>query len=151
MHTFQFMSDTIAYYARTLGGGKSDLFKINVSYSIKVLPSGSSFLTAEELNEIYPKRLSTRLDFNKGISTLSSDQNEIIWFVSNRVLARKNINVLLWVREEEDNIITMARTSEIIRSMRLAGLDESKISISSQRIKPETSNRGGVIEILLFK
>jgi hypothetical protein len=95
--------------------------------------------------------LSTRLDFNKGISTLSSDQNEIIWFVANRVLTRNNINILLWVREEEDNIITMARTTEIIRTMRLVGLDDTKISISSQRIKPEIGKQGGVIEILLFK
>ena len=92
-----------------------------------------------------------RLDFNKDISTLSSDQNEIIWFITNRVLAKKDIKILLWVREEEDNITTIARTAEIIRSMRLVGMDDSKISISSHRIKPELSKQGGVIEILLFK
>jgi len=92
------------------------------------------------------------LDFYKGISTLSSDQNEIIWFVSNRVLARDNIHILLWVREEEDSMVTTARTAEIIRTMHLVGLDESKISISSERIRPEKSEgTGGVIEILLFK
>lgn len=147
---FSIYGDTIAYYARG-NDGKSNIFKVNVSYSNNVLPAGSKFLTVEELNEIYPKRLSMRLDFNKGISTLSSDQNEIIWFITNRILAKKDIKILLWVREEEDNIVTIARTAEIIRSMRLVGLDDTKVSISSHRIKPELSKQGGVIEILLFK
>lgn len=147
---FSIYGDTIAYYARG-NEDKSNIFKVNVSYSINVLPTGSKFLTVEELNEIYPKRLSMRLDFSKGNSTLSSDQNEIIWFITNRVLAKKDIKILLWVREEEDNIVTIARTAEIIRSMRLVGLDDTKVSISSHRIKPELSKQGGVIEILLFK
>jgi len=149
---FSIYADTVAYFARSFGGKSTDLFKLAVSYFNNVLPPESTFLTAKELNEIYPNRLSTRLDFYKGISTLSSDQNEIIWFVSNRVLARDNIHILLWVREEEDSMVTTARTAEIIRTMHLVGLDESKISISSERIKPEKSEgTGGVIEILLFK
>ncbi|HCZ36430.1 MAG TPA: hypothetical protein DHV26_10950 [Cytophagales bacterium] len=147
---FSIYGDTIAYYARG-NEEKSNIFKVDVSYSINVLPAGSQFLTVEELNEIYPKRLSMRLDFSKGNSTLSSDQNEIIWFITNRILAKKDIKILLWVREEEDNIVTIARTAEIIRSMRLVGLDDTKVSISSHRIKPELSKQGGVIEILLFK
>jgi hypothetical protein len=147
---FSIYGDTIAYYARG-NEDKSNIFKVDVSYSINVLPTGSKFLTVEELNEIYPKRLSMRLDFSKGNSTLSSDQNEIIWFITNRILAKKDIKILLWVREEEDNIVTIARTAEIIRSMRLVGLDDTKVSISSHRIKPELSKQGGVIEILLFK
>lgn len=147
---FSIYGDTIAFYARS-SDNKSNLFRANASYSINVLPPGSTFLASEELNEIYPKRLSMRLDFNKNISTLSNDQNEIIWFVSNRVLTKNNINILLWVREEEDNLITMKRTAEIIRTMRLVGIDDKRISISSQRTKPELNEQGGVIEILLFK
>lgn len=147
---FSIYGDTIAYYACG-NENKSNILKVSVSYSINVLPAGSKFLTVEELNEIYPKRLSMRLDFSKGNSTLSSDQNEIIWFITNRILAKKDIKILLWVREEEDNIVTIARTAEIVRSMRLAGLDETKVSISSHRIKPELNTQGGVIEILLFK
>jgi hypothetical protein len=147
---FSIYGDTVAYYASSLGG-KSNLFKVDVSYSSNVLPAGSKFLSIEELNEIYPKRLSMRLDFNQGVSTLSNDQNEIIWFVTNRILTKKNVNILLWVREEEDNIVTMARTAEIIRAMRLVGMDDTRVSISSQRIKPELNKAGGVIEILLFK
>ncbi|MBN8577719.1 MAG: PD40 domain-containing protein [Cytophagales bacterium] len=147
---FSIYGDTIAYYARS-AGNKSDIFKTKVSYSSNVLPAGSKFLSAEELNEIYPTRLSMRLDFSQGNSTLTNDQSEVIWFVANRILNKKDVNVLLWVREEEDNIITLTRTTEIIRTMRLVGLDDERVSISSHRIKPDANKQGGVIELLLFK
>jgi len=149
---FSIYADTVAYYARNFGGKGTDLFSLKVSYVSNVLPIGSSFLTEKELNEIYPKRISTRLDFNKGISTLSNDQNEIVWFVANRVLSKSNIQILIWVREEEDSKNTIERTAEIIRALKLVGFDESRISVSTQRTKPEVSKSGGgVIEILLFR
>ncbi len=149
---FSIYADTVAYYARNFGGKGTDLFTLKVSYVSNVLPSGASFLTEEELNEIYPKRISTRLDFNKGISTLSNDQNEIVWFVANRVLSKTNIQILIWVREEEDSKNTLERTAEILRALKLVGFDESRIAVSTQRIKPEVSKSGGgVIEILLFR
>ncbi len=149
---FSLYADTVAYYARNFADRGTDLLTLKVSYVSNVLPTGSSFLTDEELNAIYPKRISTRLDFNKGISTLSNDQNEIVWFVANRVLAKDNIQILIWVREEEDSKNTLERTAEIIRALKLVGFDESRISVSTQRTKPEVSKSGrGVIEILLFK
>ncbi len=149
---FSIYADTVAFYARNFGVKGTDLFTLKVSYVSNVLPAGSNFLTEKELNEIYPKRISTRLDFNKGISTLSNDQNEIVWFVGNRVLSKSNIQILIWVREEEDSKNTLERTAEIIRALKLVGFDESRIAVSTQRIKPEASKSGGgVIEILLFR
>ena len=149
---FSIYADTVAYFLRNFGGRGTDVLTLKVSYVSNVLPSGASFLTEKELNEIYPTRISTRLDFNKGISTLSNDQNEIVWFVANRVLSKSNIQILIWVREEEDSKSTLERTAEIIRTLKLVGFDEARVSISTQRTKPEVSKSGGgVIEILLFR
>jgi hypothetical protein len=149
---FSIYADTLAFFACSLGGKTMDIFKLPVSYFNNVLPPGSKFFTSEELNEIYPQRLSTRLDFTKGKSTLSSDQNEIVWFVANRVLSKSHIHILIWVREEEDSKNTIERTAEIIRALKLVGFEESRIAVSTERAKPEVSKSGGgVIEILLFR
>lgn len=148
---FSIYADTTAYYSHGIGGKQSSIRNVKVSYVSNVLPAGSTFLSDEELNAIYPKRISTRMDYNKGISTLSSDQTEILWFVANRVLQREGIQILVWVREEEDSKTTLERTTEIIRALRLTGLTEDRISVSTQRVKPEQSKSGGgVIEILLY-
>ncbi|MBX2945175.1 MAG: PD40 domain-containing protein [Cyclobacteriaceae bacterium] len=149
---FSIYADTIAYYSRNHGGKGIDLFSLKVSYVNNVLPAGSSFLSEEELNQIYPKRISTRLDFNRGISRLSNDQNEIVWFVANRILSRTGLKILIWIREEEDSKVTIERTNEIVQALRLVGLEPSRVFISTQNVKPELNrNGGGVIEILLFK
>lgn len=148
---FSIYADTVAYYIRGDAEKQSLIHNLQVAYVSNVLPEGSTFLTEEELNAVYPKRISTRMDYNKGVSLLSSDQNEIIWFVANRVLQREGIQILVWVREEEDSKTTLERTSEIVRALRLTGLTEDRISVSTQRVKPEQSKSGGgVIEILLF-
>jgi len=149
---FSIYADKIAFYSSRITGEQSSMHTLQVSYVSNVLPAGSTFLSDDELNSIYPKRISTRMDYNKGISTLSSDQNEILWFVANRVLQREGIQILVWVREEEDSKTTLERTTEIIRALRLVGLAENRISISTQRVKPEQSKHGGgVIEILLYR
>ncbi|WKZ60952.1 MAG: hypothetical protein QY309_05580 [Cyclobacteriaceae bacterium] len=148
---FSIYADTTAYHSQGVAGNQSSIKNLQISYVSNVLPAGSTFLSDEELNAIYPKRISTRMDYNKGISTLSSDQTEILWFVANRVLQREGIQILVWIREEEDSKTTLERTTEIIRALRLTGLTEDRISVSTQRVKPEQSKSGGgVIEILLY-
>ncbi|MBX2963584.1 MAG: PD40 domain-containing protein [Cyclobacteriaceae bacterium] len=149
---FSIYADTIAYCARDLSKRGLNLYGFQVSYVINVLPSETRFLTDEELSEIFPKRISTRLDYNSGITSLTADQTEIIWFLANRILTRKDVSVLIWVREEEDSRSTLERRADILRALRLVGFDESRVSFSTDRIKPEVSKSGGgVIELLLFK
>lgn len=149
---FSIYADTVAYFSRSAANQPSAIHSVRVSYVSNVLPIGSTFLTDEELNSIYPARISTRMDYNNGVTTLSADQNEILWFVANRIAEHPGVQLLIWVREEEDSKTTLERTTEITRALKLAGLSDDRIFISTQRVKPEQSKTGGgVIEILLFR
>lgn len=145
-------NDTLACFPKRISGESVDIFLSSKSYLSNILPGGSVFLSEQELDKVYPKRISTILSFSKGSAKLTGDQQEVLWFISNRIINYDHVKVMMFVRTEDERRFTELRAAEMIKVFKLSGLEESRIYISTDRSKPKLEiKEGGQIEILLFK
>lgn len=149
---FSVYGDSVAYLASNRGSGTSDLYRARLQTVASTLPDGKRYLTKDELPEIIQPGVLTPFVFEKGVLTVSSAQNEVLWYVANRVLSKENIHLQVIVEEEESSANSAKRVSEIVGTLKLAGISERRIQTVTEDVaKPRANANMGKISVRLFK
>lgn len=144
-------NDTIAFFPRNLNTGHSDIFESHRIFMDEILPGNSKFLTDEELDKIFPKRVSMNLHFKMESTKITEDQKEVIWFLANKIIGLEDVNVLLLSKEEENPLVSGQRFKEIVGVFKLAGLEESRILTHTLAKRKVANTENRTIEIILFR
>jgi len=149
---FSIYGDSVAYLASNRGNGTSDLYRTRLQTVANTLPDGKRYLTKDELPEIIQPGVLTPFIFEKDVLTVSSAQNEVLWYVANRVLSKDNIHLQVIVEEEESAANSTKRVSEIVSTLRLAGIPDKRIqTVTEDAAKPHSNGNMGKISVRLFK
>jgi hypothetical protein len=147
---FSVYGDSVAFFTSNRENQFSDIFKVNVSSEVNILPAGKKYVSEEEWNSIIGATIVKQLTFDNDQKTLTSGQKELLYYIAKKLLPTKDVNIHLLVKEQESSDATRMRLREIYGELRQEGLDGFRIYEQQKESSIKTSNRG-VIEILLFK
>jgi hypothetical protein len=146
---FSIYGDSIAFLASNRDGKMADLYQAKVSQTKTILREGQRYLSAEEWNTAIGKNVSGALAFPHQSTLLTAPQKELIFYIVNKILLKKDVQFHLVVKEEEDPTVTTQRITAIRDELKRQGVDQSRIH-TEQVLAIEKTSRG-VVEIRLFR
>lgn len=148
---FIVVNDSLSYFSSNREGELADIYQSSITSQVSPLPEGLRYLSDEEVNDIYRKKIDRQLKFDAEVASITNAQKELLWFIANGILLNPDIYIHLLVVEEEDSQRTTKRLTEIIKLFRIAGLEEARVILSTKKAKHQLSKQGSLIEILLAK
>lgn len=146
---FSLYGDSVAYFASNRDGKFADIHKVKVSLARTILAKGQRYLTAEEWSSVIGKNVSRKISFGNMDTSLTEPQQELIFYIVNKLMLEKDIRFHLVVNEEEDPRLSQTRLQAIYGQLRKSGIDE--VRIYDEQVATAKRSEKGVIEIQLFK
>jgi hypothetical protein len=146
---FSIYGDSVAYFASNRDGHYADIYRTRILKRKTILENGQRYLTLDEWNTTVGKNVNYTFTFPKMNSKLTAPQQELVFYIVNKLMLERDIRFHLVVKEEEDKEMTKARLRFIFDSLKQSGIDPTRIE-DEQVSEPLKSNRG-VIEILLYR
>jgi len=121
---FSMQKDSTAYFVSNRGGRSDDIYRTKA----KLRPSAASvvYLTEKEVEELLGFKVIRKIEFAPKVFTVSSAQRELIFFVANKLVGKRDIRVQLQYFDKEDEL-TARRLTEVISLLVSAGIDGSRI------------------------
>jgi hypothetical protein len=147
---FSIYGDSVAFFASNRDQQLSDIFSVKVSEKIGLLPAGYRYLTQDEWNASIGKNVLRKLTFEPEVTTLTSAQKELLYYISNKVSAMSDVSFHIIVREEENPDFTRSRLKAIYGELRQHGMDSNRIR-EEQNPQAIKTGKSGVIELMLYK
>lgn len=146
---FSIYGDTVAYFASNRDDKYADIFQVRVSEAKSILAPGQRYVTASEWDNLVGKNVSAEFIFPNQSSHLTGAQQELIFYIVNKLMLQKDIRFHLVVREEESEEQSTERLKEIRNQLMKSGID--KVRINDQQIFKTEKTQRGVIEIMLYR
>lgn len=146
---FSIYGDTIAYFASNRDDKYADIYKAKVMQGKSILGEGQTYLTSNEWNDLIGKNVSAEFVFPHRASMLTAAQQELIFYIVNKLMLQKDIRFHLVVKEQEDAVFSKERITAISNELKKSGIDASRINVE-QIFEIENTQRG-VVTIRLFK
>lgn len=140
--------DSIAFVSSNKFGGLADIYFTKVGNSLTPLLN-RQFLTKAEVDALIGKSVSRKIVFQKGVSSLSSEQKEILYYIANNLLAKTTIKIQLITFGDDDSNIMSERLNLITRQLSEDGISNKRI-YSVVQVEDGEMNSVGV-EILFFR
>lgn len=148
---FSIYGDTVAYFTSNRDQQLSDIFKVDVSATNALLPSGKKYLTQAEWNSTVGKNVLQQLTFQNRNKTLTSAQKELLYFIAKKISDNKDIGIHLVVKQEEDADLTKTLLKEIYGELRQAGIDSNRIWEEQLKESIKVSENTSLVDIMLYK
>jgi hypothetical protein len=146
---FSLYGDTLAFFASNREGRYADIYQATARKARTILKQGQRYLAAEEWNSIVGKNVSTDFVFPHRSAVLTPGQKELLFYMMNKLMLKKDIQFHLEVKEEETAALSQERLKAIYDHMKQLGIDPSRIFIE-QVAKASQSGRG-LIKLRLFQ
>lgn len=140
---FSIYGDSLAYFASNRDGRYADLYQVAVTYRRTVLSDGQRYLSADESNRVLGGAVSGELTFLPRTSSLTGAQQELLFYIGNKLQLQKTILLHLVVLEEEHPETTNARIKAIRDYLVQSGIAEERI-IDEQVERPQASPNGKI-------
>lgn len=147
---FSIYGDTVAYFASNRGGKLADIYKVNVMLGDEVYAITQRYLSEKEMNETLGGKVSRKITFEKNAVELNAAQKELLYFISNKLLRRTDINFHIVVAEENDRKLSEQRQTSIYDFLRQSGIESYRIQMGGKP-KNNVKSTKGVVELILFK
>jgi hypothetical protein len=146
---FSIYGDTVAYFASNRDSKYADLYKARVNQTKTILQKGQRYLTTEEWNSTVGKGVNRSITFPKKAATLTSAQQELIFYIVNKLMLERDVRFHLVAKLEEDPVLTKTRLQLITDALKKSGIDAARIS--TEQLETISKSDRGVIEIQLFR
>jgi hypothetical protein len=146
---FSIYGDSVAFFASNREGNMADIYSAKVTQQQTILTKGQHYLNTEEWGNLIGKKISSSISFPPEITTLTEPQQELIFYIANKLMLEKDVNFHLVVAEEENPEMTKARLQSVTNHMTKSGIDASRIR--NEQVASIKKSDKGMIEIRLFK
>jgi hypothetical protein len=146
---FSIYGDSVAYFASNRNSEYADIYKTRILKRKTILEKGQRYLTTEEWNTTVGKNVSHALTFTKKATQLTAAQQELIFYIVNKLMLERDIRFHLVVKEEEDPALTKARLKSIFDALKQSGIDPTRIM--DEQVTEIVKSDKGVIEVLLYR
>jgi hypothetical protein len=146
---FSIYGDSIAYFASNRDGAFSDIYEVKVRSARSVLKEGQRYLTREDWNRQIGGAVSNEIIFPAKSSKLNASQQELLFYIANKLQLQKNILIHLAVMEEEDPRLTSVRLKAISEELVQSGIGEERIIVD--QAESRANAKTGRIEMRLIE
>ena len=146
---FSIYGDSVAFFASNRDNKYADLYRVKVSQAKTILEKGQHYLSREEWNLNVGKNVSQHITFPYKEAGLKAAQQELLFYIVNKLMLQRDIRFHLVAREEEDPELTKKRLKALYDELKRSGIDPGRI-YTDQLSAVQKTNKG-VIEIQLFQ
>lgn len=146
---FSTYGDSVAYFASNRDGRYSDIYEVRIVPSRSVLAPGQRYLSDAEWRHELAGAVSSEVAFAAGRTTLTPAQQELLFYIADRLQLQRSISFHLIVLEEEDEMNSEKRLRVVQQHLSMAGIDAGRI-ITKQIAEPKKA-AGGRIMIRLVE
>lgn len=148
---FSIYGDSIAYFSSNRSGRYADIYRINVVPGHDVLPFGQRYLTPEEVSRALGANVSRKIIFEKNTATLTAPQEELLFFIADKLNEDRTVNLHLAVIEENNPQLSEERLQAIASHLRESGVESVRLLLTNSDRAKKVNNDHTTIELLLFK
>lgn len=146
---FSLYGDSLAFFASNREGKYADLYQTTAAQGKTILGNGERYLTSEEWNSFVGKNVSADFSFPHKSTVLTTGHKELLFYIVNKLMLKKDIKFHLVIREEESAAVSQERLKEIYNYLKQLGIDPVRME-KEQVFTIEKSSRG-VIRLRLFE
>jgi hypothetical protein len=146
---FSLYGDTLAFFASNREGKYADLYQVKARKTRTIMEKGQRYLTVEEWNSIVGKNVSADFAFPHHSTLLTPGQKELLFYIVNKLMLKKDIRFHLVVKEEESSEVSKERLKAIHDHLKQLGIDPVRIVI--EQVTEAGQSRRGVIQLRLFQ
>ncbi|MBX2895922.1 MAG: PD40 domain-containing protein [Cyclobacteriaceae bacterium] len=124
--------------------GLPDIHVTRIKTIKLIQKDGKQLLTAEEITSVFGSKISPEIKFERGVNVLTSPQNELLYFIANKLLYRPD--VIVQVQVSGNDAEAEVRATAIKDKLKNLGITESRIDL---RILETVDS--SVVRIVFFK
>jgi hypothetical protein len=151
---FSVYGDSVAYLASNRKGKHLDIFSVKISQSG---PEREVILVdAPEVDSLIGKNVARKVVFSGRATALTANQRELLWYIANKLIGRKDVRIMLVPSQEDDELLTSNRLNAIVAQLAGAGIEGSRIrrsitpgQMASIAPLPEMPGKGEVRIVLI--
>ncbi|MBX2916009.1 MAG: PD40 domain-containing protein [Cyclobacteriaceae bacterium] len=140
---FTSYGDSVAIFCSS-SNGLSDINLSRIKTIKLIQKEGKQLLTAEEVTTVFGSRISPEIKFERGVKVLTSPQNELLYFIANKLLYRPDIIVQIQIVGVESE--SEMRVGVIKDKLKNLGIAESRIDL-----RVLESGEREIVKIAFFK
>jgi hypothetical protein len=141
---FSLYGDSIAFVASNRLGKLSDIYKSKCKIVGEVVQSGPQYLSKSEVLALIPQNVSLDFPFGKGITALTASQQELVFFIANKILLSTDIKVQIIAPRDRDS--SDARIKNITATLEKGGIDNARILATKS-----SDNKDGNLDVVVLR
>ena len=146
---FSIYGDTLAFFASNRDSRYADIYQTRARSVRTILADGQRYLTEAEWNSQVGRNVTRQIAFEDRSTELSAAQKELLFYIVNKVMLKRDIRFHLVVREEDDPALMEERLRAVYESLKQSGIDT--IRINKEQVDASQKSERGVIEIRLLQ
>ena len=147
---FSIYGDSVAFFTSNKGGKLANIYQVGVSTVNQYGDAEKAYLPVAEVTELFGSA-ATQVRFDKTSITLNSAQNELLFYIANKILTRTDIKVQLIINDDGTSDLAQQRMSVVSDKLTLLGIGSYRIDAfiaKAEKVKPEEK---GLVKITFFR
>lgn len=147
---FSIYGDSVAYFSSNKGAKLANIFQVKVNAVSQFGNSEKQYLPQSEVLELVGM-VNSEIRFDKNNITLNSAQNELLFYIANKILTKADIKIQLVAVDDGTSDLVQTRMGVVQDKLSLLGIGSYRIDAfisKTTKIKPEEK---GAIKLVFFR
>lgn len=147
---FSIYGDSVGFFTSNKGGKLANIYEVNINTVNQYGDAEKAYLPTAEVIELFGSA-ATEIRFDKTNITLNSAQNELLFYVANKILTRTDIKIQLITSDDGTSDLAQTRMRVVSDKLTLLGIGSYRIDAfvnRTEKIKPEEK---GLVKITFFR
>ncbi|MBA4145186.1 MAG: hypothetical protein C0523_05445, partial [Cytophaga sp.] len=146
---FSIYGDSVAFFSSNKNSELADIYKVKVVLA-EDFDSEKKYLAREEVVQLIGN-VSLDIKFDKNSSTLNSSQNELLFYIANKILTKTEIKFQLVLNEDTYQNLTQARLDAVSDKLKTLGISSYRIYSTRNKSAKASPIDEEVLKITLFR
>ncbi len=147
---FSIYGDSVAFFTSNKGGKLANIYQVEVSPVNQYGDSEKNYLPTAEVTELFGTA-KTEIRFDKNNITLNSAQNELLFYVANKILTRTDIKIQLVMSDDGTSDLAQTRMAVVQDKLTLLGIGSYRMDAFISRVEKLKPEEKGVVRITFFR
>lgn len=148
---FSIYGDTLAYFVSNKNNKFSDIYSVGVTVKDEDPNRKAIPLKEEEIAELIGGSVKRKLEFSRQNTSLDATQRELLWFIANKLISKKDVRIMLVPSKEDTHEITSNRFDAIIAQLVSGGIEGSRIRKTENPEGINASPSKGEIQLVFVR
>jgi hypothetical protein len=147
---FSIYGDSIAFFTSNRGGKHADIYQVHVSMTNQFAGGDKNYLSSTEVMELFGS-VAADVKFERTSVTLNSAQNELLFYIANKILTKTDIKIQLTILDDGSSDLAQQRMAIVADKLTLLGIGSYRIDARVAKTdKPKPEERG-LVKINFFR